>query len=81
LEIRHVAWRGLRIDLPRWLKMTHRVPLPALPDGVSVLHAAREGDAVGFRLAVNDVKRKLDLRAVLTGGSGSKPTRPATPPA
>ena len=76
LEIRRVAWRGLGLDLPRWLKMTHRVPLPEVPDGVSVLHAARDGDAVGFRLAVRDVRRKLDLRAVLASGS----TRPATPP-
>jgi hypothetical protein len=72
LEIRHVAWRGIGLDLPRWLKMTHRVPLPSLPDGVSILHAAREGDAVDFRLAVNDVRRKLDLRAAFT--------KPATPP-
>ena len=68
LQIRRVGWRRFGVNVPRWVTLTHRVPLPELPDGVSVLHADRRGDAVAFRLAVRDVKRKIDLRAALIGG-------------
>jgi hypothetical protein len=65
LQLKRLSWRGYGVDVPPWLPLTHRVEMPVLPAGTSILAAARQGDAIAFRLAIADVGRKIDLRAAL----------------
>ena len=67
LQLKRLSWAGYGVDVPSWLPLTHRVELPALPAGTSILNAARQGDAITFRLAIADIGRKFDLRAALGG--------------
>jgi hypothetical protein len=52
VDFHAVAWRGLRLALPRSLRRTYRFALPPLPLGVAITEARREGEAVDFRLSV-----------------------------
>jgi len=55
VEVRGVRWRGLRVSLPRRLRIRRTVELPALPIGMSIVEARSRPPVVDFRLAVPSV--------------------------
>jgi hypothetical protein len=64
VELRGLAWRGLRLALPGRPRFERRHRLPPLVRGLSVVAAHRDGDAVAFRLALDSLSERLDLRAL-----------------
>jgi hypothetical protein len=64
LELREVMWRGRRLRVPHWLRLTRRVPLPALPHGVELLDAWPEAGGITFRARLPGFEERLDLERV-----------------
>lgn len=53
VELRAAGWRNVKVQMPRWLRVTRTLPLSGLPDGMSVSEARRCGTSVYLRLTVN----------------------------
>jgi hypothetical protein len=72
IELTGLAWRGLRLPLPAPARLTRRHQLPPLSPGLSVVEARRDGDAVDFRLELDSISERLDVRALhwaIVGGT------------
>jgi hypothetical protein len=68
VELRGVRWGSVPLRLPAWLRVTRKVPLPALPEGVSISEARRHGADIDLRVSVSAISRRLEpgfLREVL----------------
>lgn len=63
-ELREIRWRGLRLGVPRWLRLTRSFALPTPPGQASVVDARARGGVVGFRATVPEVTRRLDLASL-----------------
>jgi hypothetical protein len=80
VEIRGVGCRRVTLRCPRWLRVTRRVRLPALPDDASLAAVLRTGDRVEFRLTMPALKYAIDaglLREALhvaRSGDDPRPT-------
>jgi hypothetical protein len=64
VELRSLAWRGLRLSLPGHPRLTRHHRLPPIARGLSVVEARRDGTAVDFTLALAEVSERLDVRAL-----------------
>jgi hypothetical protein len=64
VELRAVAWRGLRLSVPGWLRLTRTRPVPPLPPGMELLGAWAEDGAVTLRLRVSGLTETLDLARI-----------------
>jgi hypothetical protein len=64
VELRAVAWRGLRLRVPSWLRLTRTRPVPPLPSGMELLGAWPEDGAVTLRLRVRGLTETLDLARI-----------------
>lgn len=60
LELEAVRWSRVTLRCPRWLRLTRKVRLPALPGGASVVEAMHRGNRVEFRLSMPALTRSLD---------------------
>jgi hypothetical protein len=64
LELRGVHRRRLDVRLPGWLRLTRSFPLPPSPGGARLVDARRRGSGVELRIAVPDLRRRIDLERV-----------------
>jgi hypothetical protein len=62
VEVRGVQIFGVGARVPRWLRVTRKIPLP-LPEGVSITDARKNGRSVAFALTLPPVTRRFDLLA------------------
>lgn len=76
VELRAVRWHGVLLRLPSWLRLTRKVPLPALPEGLSVSEARRRGNSVDLRLLVPAASRRLDPGCLRESLSRDRQERP-----
>jgi hypothetical protein len=60
VEVRGVSFHGVGARVPRWLRVTRKIPLP-LPEGVSITEARKNGQDVAFALTLPPVTRSFDL--------------------
>jgi len=70
-ELREVSWRGLRVPVPGWLRLTRSRPVPELPGGIELVDAWRRQDVVTLRLRLPAFSQTLDLgqlRRAVVGG-------------
>jgi hypothetical protein len=62
VELRAVLWRRVALRCPRWLRLSRKIRLPALPEGMSVAEARQRGNEVEFRLSMPTVRHAVNLR-------------------
>jgi hypothetical protein len=60
-ELRAIRWRRMRVAVPRWLRLSRAMRLPAFPGGASLIEASRRGDVVRFQATVPSLSRRVDL--------------------
>jgi hypothetical protein len=65
VELREVRWRTLRFPLPGWVRLTRKLQLPSLPEGLTISEARRREQAVEFLMAMAWVSTPVDLRGVI----------------
>lgn len=60
VELRAVRWCRWSLRVPGWLRLTRRVPAPALPGGARLAEARRDGHRVQVRVLVASVEQAID---------------------
>jgi hypothetical protein len=76
MELRALRLLRATVRLPRWLRLTRKLPLPPLPGGMSISEARQVETGVDFRLSMPGIGYRFDLARVRqairsTGSPGS----------
>jgi hypothetical protein len=61
LELRGVRWSRVSVRCPRWLRLSRRITLPALADGVTITDARPHAGGVDLRASLPTLTKALDL--------------------
>jgi hypothetical protein len=80
VELRALQWGRVTLRCPYWLRLTRKMRLPALPEGVSVAEARHRGSSVEFRLSMPTLSHSFDpgrLRDAIAATRG--PQRSSAP--
>jgi hypothetical protein len=64
VELRALRWRGRRLPVPAWLRLTRTVATLELQPGVTVVEGRRKGRAVEFELRIDSVEQKFELAQI-----------------
>jgi hypothetical protein len=63
LVVHEFRWWGLRLPIPRWIRVVRRIALPPVSDGVVLAEATRQGDAIDFKIRLRRICKPLSLRS------------------